>query len=97
MTARRSSSRTWSSSASRGGEYRRARPLTAYDVDDRQDALARLFAPAPTRTCWSIPQQDHVLGKPIGENSAIDTWEGDQWQIGGGTTWGWYSYDPELT
>jgi lanthanide-dependent methanol dehydrogenase len=22
--------------------------------------------------------------------------EGDQWKIGGGTTWGWYSYDPKL-
>jgi glucose dehydrogenase len=34
------------------------------------------------------------LGKPIGANSSLDSWEGDQWQIGGGTTWGWYSYDP---
>jgi glucose dehydrogenase len=24
------------------------------------------------------------------------TWPGDQWKIGGGTTWGWYSYDPQL-
>ncbi|MBV8643514.1 MAG: PQQ-binding-like beta-propeller repeat protein, partial [Candidatus Eremiobacteraeota bacterium] len=24
------------------------------------------------------------------------TWQGDQWKIGGGTTWGWYSYDPQL-
>jgi len=24
------------------------------------------------------------------------TWPGDQWKIGGGTTWGWYSYDPSL-
>jgi PQQ-dependent dehydrogenase (methanol/ethanol family) len=24
------------------------------------------------------------------------TWPGDQWKNGGGTTWGWYSYDPEL-
>ena len=40
--------------------------------------------------------EDHALGKPIGTNSSLDSWEGDQWQIGGGTTWGWYSYDPEL-
>ena len=26
----------------------------------------------------------------------MTTWEGDQWKIGGGTTWGWYSYDPDL-
>jgi PQQ-dependent dehydrogenase (methanol/ethanol family) len=24
------------------------------------------------------------------------TWPGDQWKIGGGTTWGWYAYDPQL-
>ncbi|PKM11672.1 MAG: PQQ-dependent dehydrogenase, methanol/ethanol family [Gammaproteobacteria bacterium HGW-Gammaproteobacteria-3] len=32
----------------------------------------------------------------VGANSSTSTWEGDQWKIGGGTTWGWYSYDPEL-
>jgi len=32
----------------------------------------------------------------VGTNSSIKTWEGDQWKIGGGTTWGWYSYDPKL-
>ena len=37
-----------------------------------------------------------MLGKPVGKDSATSTWEGDQWKIGGGTTWGWYSYDPEL-
>jgi PQQ-dependent dehydrogenase (methanol/ethanol family) len=23
----------------------------------------------------------------------LKTWQGDQWKIGGGSTWGWYSYD----
>ena len=27
---------------------------------------------------------------------ASKTWQGDQWKIGGGATWGWISYDPEL-
>ena len=26
----------------------------------------------------------------------MKTWQGNQWKIGGGTTWGWYSYDPDL-
>ena len=42
------------------------------------------------------PQKTTNLGKPVGENSGLNTWEGDQWKIGGGTTWGWYSYDPDL-
>ncbi len=32
----------------------------------------------------------------VGPDSSISTWKGDQWKIGGGTTWGWYSYDPKL-
>src|SRR6267143_1129766 len=34
---------------------------------------------------------------PVGRDSSLKTWQGDQWKIGGGTTWGWYSYDPKLT
>ena len=33
--------------------------------------------------------------KPVGPNSSLKTWEGDQWKIGGGTTWGWFTYDPQ--
>ncbi len=32
----------------------------------------------------------------VGADSSRKTWEGDQWKIGGGTTWGWYSYDSDL-
>jgi PQQ-dependent dehydrogenase (methanol/ethanol family) len=32
----------------------------------------------------------------VGKDSSLKTWKGDQWKIGGGTTWGWYSYDPDL-
>ncbi len=31
-----------------------------------------------------------------GKDLGVSTWQGDEWQRGGGTTWGWYSYDPEL-
>src|SRR6516165_2218565 len=34
--------------------------------------------------------------KPAGKNSSLSTWSNDQWKLGGGTTWGWYSYDPTL-
>jgi lanthanide-dependent methanol dehydrogenase len=30
------------------------------------------------------------------KNAGVSTWRGDQWKVGGGTTWGWYSYDPKL-
>ena len=31
-----------------------------------------------------------------GKDLGVSTWQGDEWTKGGGTTWGWYSYDPEL-
>ena len=33
---------------------------------------------------------------PVGRDSSLKSWQGDQWKIGGGTTWGWFSYDPKL-
>jgi PQQ-dependent dehydrogenase (methanol/ethanol family) len=33
---------------------------------------------------------------PVGKDSSLKTWKGDQWKLGGGTTWGWYAYDPKL-
>jgi alcohol dehydrogenase (cytochrome c) len=32
----------------------------------------------------------------VGKDSSLKTWQGDQWKTGGGTTWGWYSYDKAL-
>lgn len=31
-----------------------------------------------------------------GEDLGVSTWPADMWQTGGGTVWGWISYDPEL-
>ena len=29
-------------------------------------------------------------------NPALDSWYGDSWKRGGGSIWGWYTFDPEL-
>ena len=34
--------------------------------------------------------------KERGANLGVTTWPGTKWEIGGGTVWGWISYDPEL-
>ena len=36
------------------------------------------------------PEKTMSLGKPVGKDSSLKTWTGDQWKIGGGSTWGWY-------
>ena len=33
--------------------------------------------------------------KDKGPNLGATTWAGDQWKLGGGTVWGWITYDPE--
>ena len=35
------------------------------------------------------------LGKKVGKNSSLKSWEGDQWKLGGGSVWGWFGYDAD--
>ena len=78
-----------------GGEFGIRGHVTAYDIETGEQAW-RAYSSGPDEEILVDPEKTTVLGKPIGANSSIDSWEGDQWQIGGGPTWGWYSYDPEL-
>jgi PQQ-dependent dehydrogenase (methanol/ethanol family) len=49
------------------------------------------------------PDRDVLIGadfKPFypkdrGTDLGVKTWNKDQWKLGGGTVWGWISYDPE--
>ncbi|WP_375262980.1 methanol/ethanol family PQQ-dependent dehydrogenase [Palleronia sp.] len=78
-----------------GGEYGVLGHMTAYDVATGEMAW-RAFSAGPDDMTLIDPENTTHLGKPVGADSGTATWEGDQWQIGGGTTWGWISYDPEL-
>ena len=76
-----------------GGEFGVRGHMTAYNISDGSQAW-RAYSMGPDEDILVDENTTH-LGKPVGENSGTNTWEGDQWMIGGGTTWGWYSYDPE--
>jgi alcohol dehydrogenase (cytochrome c) len=78
-----------------GGEFGVRGHITAYNVADGKLAW-RGYSMGPDTDTLIDPEKTTVLGKPVGKDSSTSTWQGDQWQIGGGTTWGWYSYDPEL-
>jgi PQQ-dependent dehydrogenase (methanol/ethanol family) len=82
-----------------GGEWGVRGFLAAYDINTGKQVWKAystgpdnemLIDPAKTMT-WT----DGAL-KPVGTDSSLNTWKGDQWKIGGGTTWGWYSYDKGL-
>ena len=78
-----------------GGEFGVQGHLTAYNMSDGSMAW-RGTSTGPDDQTLMDPENTTHLGKPVGKDSGITTWEGDQWKIGGGTTWGWFSYDAEL-
>ena len=67
-----------------------SRPIRS--ADGKQ--IWRAYSAGPDSDLLVDPQKTTVLGKPIGADFSLKTWQGDQWKIGGGTTWGWYWYDP---
>ena len=77
-----------------GGEFGVRCHVTGYDVRTGKRAW-RGYSMGPDSDMLIDPVKTTELGKPVGENSSLKTWQGDQWKIGGGCTWGWISYDPE--
>jgi PQQ-dependent dehydrogenase (methanol/ethanol family) len=64
-----------------GGEFGVRGFVTANDVKTGKQ-IWRMYSTGP----------EAEVGFPGSE----ETWKGDEWKRGGGTTWGWYSYDPQL-
>ncbi len=77
-----------------GGEFGVRGSVTAYNIKDGSQAW-RAYSMGPDSDILVDPEKTTHLGEAVGKESGLNTWEGDQWKIGGGTTWGWYSYDAE--
>jgi lanthanide-dependent methanol dehydrogenase len=77
-----------------GAEFGVRSHVTAYDMKTGKQ-LWRAYSMGPDNEMLVDPEKTMSLGKPVGKDSSLKTWNGDQWKIGGGSTWGWYSYDPE--
>jgi len=80
-----------------GGEWGVRGYLTAYDINTGKQVWraystgpdAEMLVDGDKTMTWT---DGHMA--PIGKDSSLKTWQGDQWKTGGGTTWGWYAYDP---
>ena len=78
-----------------GGELGVRGWLTALNIDDGKIAW---------KAYSTGPDSDVLIGdkfKPYyeqdkGKDLGVSTWPPERWKIGGGTVWGWISYDPEL-
>ncbi|MGZ3503790.1 MAG: methanol/ethanol family PQQ-dependent dehydrogenase [Vulcanimicrobiaceae bacterium] len=72
-----------------GGEFGVRGYLSAFSLSDGH----RVW-----RAYSEGPDSDVLIGSSFHgpRGAGTSTWHGDQWKVGGGTTWGWYSYDPKL-
>jgi lanthanide-dependent methanol dehydrogenase len=77
-----------------GGEFGVQCHVTAYDIKDGKQVW-RAFSEGPDDQI-KFDDKTTSLGKPVGKDSSLSTWQGDQWKIGGGCTWGWMAFDPAL-
>jgi len=77
-----------------GGEFGVQCSMTAYNIKDGKQAW-KAYSEGPDDQIL-FNEATTSLGKPVGKDSSLKTWEGDQWKIGGGCTWGWLAYDPSL-
>ena len=78
-----------------GGEFGVRGWLTAVDTESGKIAW---------RAYSTGPDSEMLIGKSFkpfyaadrNPNLGVSTWPKDKWKIGGGTVWGWISYDPQL-
>jgi len=82
-----------------GGEWGVRGFLAAYNINDGS-LVWKAYSTGPDAEMLMDPEKtmswtDGTM-KPVGKDSSLKTWQGEQWKTGGGTTWGWYSYDKAL-
>jgi PQQ-dependent dehydrogenase (methanol/ethanol family) len=78
-----------------GGEYGVRGWLIALDAQ-RGIELWRAYSTGPDRDVLIGPTYRPFYPKERGTDLGMTTWPADAWKRGGGTVWGWISYDPEL-
>ena len=79
-----------------GGEFGVRGRITTFNMADGKEVW-RTYSTGPDK---DVGITENTLKSPYasaqGKDLGVSTWQGDEWMRGGGTTWGWYSYDPAL-
>jgi PQQ-dependent dehydrogenase (methanol/ethanol family) len=78
-----------------GGEFGVRGWIAALDANSGQIAW-RAYNTGPDADCLIGPNFKPFYQQDQGKDLGVTTWPPDAWKIGGGTVWGWISYDPEL-
>lgn len=78
-----------------GGEFGVRGWLTALNVSDGAIAW-RAYSTGPDADVLIGDDFQPYYEQDRGTDLGVTTWPPEMWTIGGGTVWGWISYDPEL-
>jgi lanthanide-dependent methanol dehydrogenase len=78
-----------------GGEFGIRGWLTALDANSGKIAW-RAYSTGPDAEVLIGSNFKPFYPQDRGKDLGVSTWPPEAWKIGGGTVWGWISYDPEL-
>jgi alcohol dehydrogenase (cytochrome c) len=78
-----------------GGEMGVRGWLTALNASDGKVAW-KAFSTGPDKDVLIGPNFKPFYKADQGHDLGVASWPPNHWQIGGGTVWGWISYDPKL-
>ena len=78
-----------------GGEMGVRGWLTALDAGSGKLAW-RAYSTGPDKDVLIGPDYHPPYASEQGKDLGVSSWPPDYWKIGGGTVWGWLSYDPQL-
>ncbi len=78
-----------------GGEYGVRGYVTAFNIDTGEEAW-RYYSMGPNEEVGITDRFNPFYEFDQIENPAEASWFEDSWQQGGGSTWGYFSHDPEL-
>jgi lanthanide-dependent methanol dehydrogenase len=78
-----------------GGELGVRGWLTALEVNTGKISW-RAYSTGPDADVLIGPEFKPFYPQDRGKDLGVSSWPSDHWKVGGGTVWGWISYDPEL-
>ena len=75
-----------------GGEWGVRGKVSAFDINDGQTQWV-MYNMGPNNEVGIGPRFQPFYADDQVPNPALDTWFGDSWRRGGGTVWGYFTYD----